>query len=55
MNADDGTIAHTFSMDSHSFMADPIAADFDLETSGGEYDREWSGEAIYIASDGCGA
>jgi type IV pilus assembly protein PilY1 len=55
LNADDGSIAHTFAMDNHSFMADPIAADFDLETSGGEYDREWSGEAIYIASDGCGA
>jgi hypothetical protein len=55
LNADDGTLAHTFTMDGHSFMADPIAADFDLVTSGGEYDREWSGEAIYIASDGCGA
>ena len=55
LNADDGSIAHTFAMDGHSFMADPIAADFDLKTSGGEYDREWSGEAIYIASDGCGA
>jgi len=55
LNAADGSVAQTFSMDSHSFMADPIAADFDLETSGGEYDREWSGEAIYIASDGCGA
>lgn len=55
LNADDGTIAHTFAMDGHSFMADPIAVDYDLETNGGEYDREWSGEAIYIASDGCGA
>ena len=55
LNADDGTIAHTFSMDGHSFMADPIAADFDLYTTGTNYDREWSGEAIYIASDGCGA
>ena len=55
LNADDGSVAQTFSMDSHSFMADPIAADFDLATSGGEYDREWSGEAVYIASDGCGA
>lgn len=55
LNANDGSIARTFTMDGHSFMADPIAADFDLKTSGGEYDREWSGEAIYIASDGCGA
>jgi len=55
LNAKDGSVAHAFTMDDHSFMADPIAADFDLETSGGEYDRNWSGEAIYIASDGCGA
>jgi len=81
LNADDGTLAREFSMDFHSFMADPIAVDFDLYSgepytdsdgngqwnegepytdvnSNGSYDAsgiEWYGEAIYIASDGCGA
>ncbi|MBW1931982.1 MAG: discoidin domain-containing protein [Deltaproteobacteria bacterium] len=56
LNADDGTLAREFSMDSHSFMAAPIAADFDLATTiDGNDDTLWTGEAIYIASDGCGA
>ena len=81
LNADDGTLAREFTMDGHSFMADPIAVDFDLYSgepytdsdgngqwnegepytdvnSNGSYDAsgiEWYGEAIYIASDGCGA
>ncbi len=58
LNADDGSLAQTFTMDSHSFMADPIAADFDLATTenpANALKREWTGEAIYIASDGCGA
>jgi hypothetical protein len=51
LNAHDGTPAKKFDMDGHSFMADPIAVDFDLDANG----TQWSGEAIYIASDGCGA
>jgi hypothetical protein len=58
LNADDGTLAREFSMDGHSFMAAPIAVDFDLVTdpvSPGPNDSVlWTGEAIYIASDGCG-
>jgi type IV pilus assembly protein PilY1 len=56
LNADDGILAREFSMDSHSFMAPPIAVDFDLATTvDGNGDTLWTGEAIYIASDGCGA
>ncbi|MCD6429728.1 MAG: hypothetical protein J7L57_00715, partial [Deltaproteobacteria bacterium] len=58
LNAADGTVAHTFAMDGHSFTANPIAVDFDLATTESPADplkREWTGEAIYIASDGCGA
>ena len=55
LNAADGTLARKFSMDSHSFMADPIAVDFDLATSVSGGDIQWTSEAIYVASDGCGA
>jgi type IV pilus assembly protein PilY1 len=56
LNADDGTLAKEFSGDGHSFLADPIAVDFDLATTvDGNGDLLWTGEAIYIASDGCGA
>jgi type IV pilus assembly protein PilY1 len=55
LNADDGTLAREFSMDSHSFMAAPIAVDFDLATTVDGNDTLWTGEAIYVASDGCGA
>jgi Tfp pilus tip-associated adhesin PilY1 len=55
LNADDGTLAEEFSMDGHSFMAAPIAVDFDLATTVDDSDTLWTGEAIYIASDGCGA
>jgi Tfp pilus tip-associated adhesin PilY1 len=53
LNADDGTPAREFSMDSYSFMAAPIAADFDLVTTVDNGNILWTGEAIYIASDGC--
>ncbi len=52
VNAADGTLEHTFTLDTHSFAADPIAVDFDLATTGGPYAREWSGEALYVATDG---
>ncbi len=52
LDAEDGSLAHTFSMDGHSFAASPIAVDLDLAATGGAYDREWSGEAIYVATDG---
>ena len=53
LNASDGSLKREFSMDSHSFMSDPIAVDFDLKTTKDAYNRKkWSGEAIYIASDG---
>ncbi|MDL1960209.1 MAG: hypothetical protein LWX01_00645, partial [Deltaproteobacteria bacterium] len=57
LNADDGTLATVspIPMDGHSFMAAPIAVDFDLATSVSAGDIQWTGEAIYIASDGCGA
>jgi type IV pilus assembly protein PilY1 len=55
LNAADGTLAREFSMDGHSFMAAPIAVDFDLATSVSGGDILWTGEAIYVASDGCGA
>ncbi|MCK4426449.1 MAG: hypothetical protein KAV69_06845, partial [Deltaproteobacteria bacterium] len=56
LNADDGTLAEEFSMDNNSFMAAPIAVDFDLATTvDGNGDILWTGEAIYVASDGCGA
>jgi type IV pilus assembly protein PilY1 len=56
LNADDGTLSGNFTMDGHSFMAAPIAVDFDLATTvDGNGDTLWTGEAIYIASDGCGA
>jgi type IV pilus assembly protein PilY1 len=56
LNAADGTLAREFSIDSHAFVAAPIAVDFDLATTvGGNGDILWTGEAIYIASDGCGA
>jgi type IV pilus assembly protein PilY1 len=56
LNADDGTLAKEFPGDGHSFLADPIAVDFDLATTvDGNGDLLWTGEAIYIASDGCGA
>jgi len=54
LNAADGTLAREFSMDSHSFMAAPIAVDFDLATTVDGSDILWTGEAIYVASDGCG-
>ena len=52
VDAEDGTLMHTFSLDANSFAADPIAVDFDLKKTGGYYDREWTGEAIYVATDG---
>ena len=56
LNAADGNLTKTFSMDGHSFMADPIAVDFDLATTDDcNGDPLWTGDAIYIASDGCGA
>ncbi|MBW1967328.1 MAG: hypothetical protein JRI48_08070, partial [Deltaproteobacteria bacterium] len=58
LNAADGTLAREFSMGAatHSFMAAPIAVDFDLATTvDGNGDILWTGEAIYIASDGCDA
>lgn len=55
LNADDGSLAREFSMDDHSFMAAPIAVDFDLATSTDANGKTWTGEAIYVASDGCGA
>ncbi len=57
LNADDGSLAHEFALDSHSFAADPVAVDFDLatlEAPPDSYNREWTGEAVYIATDGCG-
>ncbi|MFO8239590.1 MAG: hypothetical protein R6T90_01165 [Dissulfuribacterales bacterium] len=56
LNADKGTLAREFAGDAHSFLADPIAVDFDLATTvDGNGDLLWTGEVIYIASDGCGA
>ncbi len=58
LNAANGTTpVREFSMDSHSFMAAPIAVDFDLATTedNATGDTLWTGEAIYVASDGCGA
>jgi type IV pilus assembly protein PilY1 len=58
LNAANGTTpVREFSMDGHSFMAAPIAVDFDLATTedNATGDTLWTGEAIYIASDGCGA
>ncbi len=58
LNAADGSLARTFTLDAHSFAANPIAVDFDLLTTEDPpdpYHREWGGEAIYIATDGCGA
>lgn len=52
VDAADGALEQTFIMDSNSFAADPISADFDLAVTGGTYDKEWSGEAIYVATDG---
>ncbi|NNG02468.1 MAG: hypothetical protein HKM93_24045, partial [Desulfobacteraceae bacterium] len=58
LNADDGTLATTnpIVMDTDAFMSDPIAVDFDLKAwddpSSGK--RLWTGEAIYIGSDGAG-
>ncbi len=52
LNAADGTLARTFTMDAHSFMADPIAVDFDLESWDASGQKQWSGETIYIGSDG---
>jgi type IV pilus assembly protein PilY1 len=46
INASNGNLEREFIMDSNSFMSDPIAVDFDLD---------WTGDAIYIASDGCGS
>ena len=54
LNAADGTLAREFSMGGHSFMAAPIAVDFDLATTVDGSDILWTGEAIYVASDGCG-
>jgi type IV pilus assembly protein PilY1 len=56
LNADNGVLSGNFTMDNHSFMAAPIAVDFDLATTvDGNGDILWTGEAIYVASDGCGA
>ena len=53
LNADDGSVAREFTMDDHSFMADPIAVDFDLKTTLDVNNNTlWTGEAIYVASDG---
>jgi len=56
LNADGGSLAGNFTMDGHSFMAAPIAVDFDLATTEDNVtgDILWTGEAIYVASDGCG-
>ena len=52
VDAEDGSLEHTFTLDVNSFVADPIAVDLDLNKTGGYFDREWSGEAIYVATDG---
>ena len=55
LNADDGTLSREFLMDGHSFTGAPIAVDFDLATTVDGNEILWTGEAIYVASDGCGA
>ncbi|MDY6844094.1 MAG: PilC/PilY family type IV pilus protein, partial [Thermodesulfobacteriota bacterium] len=56
IDASDGTLAREFTVN-NSYMADPIAVDFDLATTidGATGHILWTGEAIYIANDGCGA
>jgi len=55
IDAVDGSLKHTFTLEGHSFAADPIAVDFDLKTTESPVsplNREWTGEAIYLATDG---
>ncbi len=52
INAANGNLEHEFTMDPHSFMSDPISVDFDLESWDSSGQKQWSGEAIYMGSDG---
>jgi type IV pilus assembly protein PilY1 len=59
LNAYTGVLEGNFTMNEAgpSFLANPIAVDFDLATTTDNVTGEtlWTGEAIYVASDGCNA
>jgi len=59
LDANTGSLEREFLLDGHSFASDPIAVDLDLATDPpdpGPADAvSWSGEAIYVGTDGCGA
>ncbi len=52
VDVEDGSLDHTFTLDAHSFAADPVAVDLDLAATGASLNRSWTGEAVYVATDG---
>lgn len=52
VDVEDGSLDHTFTLETNSFATDPISVDLDLAATGTPFDRSWTGEAVYVATDG---